>query len=119
MYCKKCHSFVYVGETGNTLYQRHLLNFSRIRTRHSDLVADHFYTNIHDVADFWVMGLEKLNGSDIYRKTMEQLWKNKLRTYLPFSINSKEQDGKARQYATSVGARAETTSTPSTLFQLY
>jgi len=28
-----------------------------------------FFTNVHDVADFSVMGLEKLNGSAIYRKT--------------------------------------------------
>ncbi|KAH3804261.1 hypothetical protein DPMN_132545 [Dreissena polymorpha] len=47
------------GETGDTLYQRHLLNLSRIRTRHNDPVAKHFYTNGHSVADFRVMGLEK------------------------------------------------------------
>jgi len=44
----------------------------------SDPVAEQFYTNGHEVAYFSVMGFEKLNGSAIYRKTMEQLWKNKL-----------------------------------------
>jgi hypothetical protein len=29
------------------------------------------------------MGLEKLYGNDQYRKTIENLWKNKLRTYRP------------------------------------
>jgi len=38
----------------------------------SDPVAEHFYTNGHEVAYFSVMGFEKLNGSAIYRKTMEQ-----------------------------------------------
>jgi len=53
-------------------------------------VAEHFYTNGHSVADFSLMGLEKLNGSAIYRRTMEQLWKDKLRTYKHHGINVKE-----------------------------
>ncbi|KAH3802440.1 hypothetical protein DPMN_156117 [Dreissena polymorpha] len=56
---ERCKIVVYVGETGDTLYQRHLLNLSRIRTRHNDPVTEHFYTNVHSVADFLVMGLEK------------------------------------------------------------
>ncbi|KAH3889564.1 hypothetical protein DPMN_013623 [Dreissena polymorpha] len=36
--CRRCRRFVYVGETGGTLYQRHRLNLSRIRTQHSDPV---------------------------------------------------------------------------------
>ncbi|KAH3751779.1 hypothetical protein DPMN_186349 [Dreissena polymorpha] len=58
-------------ETGDTLYQRHFLNLSRIRTRHKDPVAEHFYTNGHSVADFRFMGLEQLNGSDEHLKTIE------------------------------------------------
>jgi len=82
---------------GDTLYQRHLLNLSRIRTRHADPVAAHFYTDGHSVADFRVMGLEKLHGSDDYRRTMEQLWKRKLRTYRPYGINTQEW-GSARKW---------------------
>ncbi|KAH3822043.1 hypothetical protein DPMN_123812 [Dreissena polymorpha] len=82
--------FVYVGETGGTLYQRHLLYLTRIRTQHSDPVAEHFYTDRHSMDDFQIMGLEKLSGSDEYRKTMEQLWKSKLRTYRPYGINVQE-----------------------------
>jgi len=88
--CRRCRRFVYVGETGGTLYQRHLLNLSRIRTQHSDPVAEHFYTDGHSMDDFQIMGLEKLSGSDEYRKTMEQLWKSKLRTYRPYGINVQE-----------------------------
>ena len=67
-----------------------LLNLPRIRTRHADPVAAHFYTDGHSVADFRVMGLEKLSGSDDYRRTMEQLWKRKLRTNRPYGINTQE-----------------------------
>jgi len=73
-----------------TLYQRHLLNLSRIRTRHADPVAAHFYTDGHSVADFRVMGLEKLHGSDDHRRTMEQLLNRKLLTYRPYGINTQE-----------------------------
>jgi len=88
--CRRCSRYVYVGETGGTLYQRHLLNLSRIRTQHSDPVAVHFYTDGHSMDDFQIMGLEKLSGSDEYRKTIEQLWKGKLRTYRPYGINVQE-----------------------------
>ena len=40
--CKKCCKMMYVGQTGDTFYQRMLLNFSRIRTRKHDNVAEHF-----------------------------------------------------------------------------
>ncbi|KAH3883074.1 hypothetical protein DPMN_007022 [Dreissena polymorpha] len=89
VHCERCKTFVYVGETGDTLHQRHLLNLSRIRTRHNDPVAEHFYTNGHSVAGFRVMGLEQLNGTDEYRKTIEQLWKRKLRTFKPYGLNTK------------------------------
>ncbi|KAH3709007.1 hypothetical protein DPMN_068467 [Dreissena polymorpha] len=72
--CRRGRKNVYVGETGGTLYQRHLLNLSRIRTQHSELIAEHFYTD----------------GSDEYRETIEQLWKAKLRTYRSYGINVQE-----------------------------
>ena len=90
VFCERCRAYVYVEETGGTLYQRHVLNLSRIRTRHADPVAAHFYTDGHSVAVFRVMGLEKLHGSDDYWRTMEQLWKGKLRTYRPYGINTLE-----------------------------
>ncbi|KAH3791634.1 hypothetical protein DPMN_145123 [Dreissena polymorpha] len=66
------------------------LNLSRIRTPHTDPVVEHFYTNGHSVADFRVMGLQKLNGFEEYRKTIEQLWKRKLRTFKPYGLNVKD-----------------------------
>jgi len=29
VFCERCRAYVYIGETGDTLYQRHLLNLSR------------------------------------------------------------------------------------------
>ena len=34
VHCLRCRKFIYVGETGDTLYQRHLLNLSRIRNKY-------------------------------------------------------------------------------------
>jgi PhoPQ-activated pathogenicity-related protein len=50
---------MYVGQTGDTFYQRMLLNFSMIRTRKHDNVAEHFYSENHNVNDFMVIGIEK------------------------------------------------------------
>ena len=58
---------MYVGQTGDTFYQRMLLNFSMIRTRKHDNVAEHFYSENHSVNDFMVIGIEKVFGEDTYR----------------------------------------------------
>jgi hypothetical protein len=69
VYCKRCGRYIYVGETGDTLYQRHL-NLSRTRTKYNGPLAAHF---LHERPQ--LMGLEKLYGNDQYRKTIEHLWK--------------------------------------------
>ena len=89
VFCMKYTKSVFVGETGDTLYQRQLLNLSRIKTIHGDQVAIHFYTDGHTIQDFSVMGLEKLHGDKQYRKTIENLWKVKLSTSPPHGINIK------------------------------
>ena len=81
VFCKKCTKYVYVGETGDTLYQRQLLNLSRIKTKYGDPVAIHFYTDGHTLQDFSVMGIEELHGDEQYRKTIENVWNVKLSTY--------------------------------------
>lgn len=78
MFCKKCNKIVYVGETGVTLYQRHVLNLSLIRRETNDPVAMHFYTDEHTVEDYSVIGIEKLYKDETYRKFRENLWKTKL-----------------------------------------
>ena len=91
IFCKRCDRYVYVGETGDKLYQRQLLNLSLIIRKQDDPVAKHFFTQNHDLGDFGVVGLEKLFGSKEYRETREKLWMKKLKTFRPFGINTKEQ----------------------------
>ena len=91
LFCVKCNKYIYVGETGDTLYQRHILNFSLIRRHQDDPVAKHFYTDDHTKEDFRIVGIEKLYGSDEYRKTRELLWMKKMKTFKPHGINTKEQ----------------------------
>ena len=79
-----------MGETGNTLYQRQIFNFSLIRRQSDDPVAKHFYTDNHTVEHFEVIGLEKLYQDVFYRRNRENLWKKKLNTFKPYGINTKE-----------------------------
>ena len=89
VYCRKCAKYVYVGETGDILYQRQLLNLARIKTKYGDPVAIHFYTDEYTIQDFSVMGLQKFHSDEQYRKTIENLWKVKLSKYRPQGVNTK------------------------------
>ena len=90
VYYRRCMSYIYVGRNGRLTLSVTSSNLSRIRTKHDDPVAEHFYTNDHNVTNFDVMGLEKLDGTDLYQKTLEQLWKSMLRTYWRYGVNTKE-----------------------------
>ena len=72
IFCLKCNRYVYVGETGDTLYQRHILNFSLIRRRQNDPVAKHYFTDNYTSDDYKIVGIEKLYGSDEYRHKRER-----------------------------------------------
>ena len=79
---------MYVGQTGDTFYQRMLLNFSMIRTRKYDNVAEHFYNENHSVNDFMVIAWYwKVFGEDTYRKVNESLWIKKFKTFSPLGLN--------------------------------
>jgi hypothetical protein len=52
--------FIYVGETGDTLYERHLLNFSLIRRQKPDPIAIHFNSTEHSVNDYEIVALETI-----------------------------------------------------------
>ena len=90
VFCTQCNKFIYVGETGDTLYQRMSLNFSRIRTGRDDQLCNHFREKGHSVEHFKVMGIEKLHGNTAYRRTIERLWKKKLNTYKPRGLNTQD-----------------------------
>ena len=74
----------------NTLYQRHQLNLSRIRTgRNLEPVSAHFRNENHSIRDYGIIGIEKTNKNDEYRKTRELFWISKLKTWKPHGLNVK------------------------------
>ena len=81
--CKICCKTMYVGQTGDTFYQRMLLNFSMIRTRKLDNVAEYFYSENHSVNDFMVIGIANVFGEDTYRKVRESFWIKKIENVFP------------------------------------
>ena len=90
IFCNKCEAVVYVGETKQTLYARHLSNFSRIRTSNLDDVTGHFtINNLHSLENYEVFGIEKIYREDEYRKAREVFWISKLQTLKPRGLNTK------------------------------
>ena len=90
IHCTKCSANIYVGQTGDTLYQRMLLNFSKIRTRKTeDPVAKHFCEKKHSIEDFKVVAIEKVSGDKIYREVKESFWIKKLKTFEFPGLNTK------------------------------
>ena len=90
IYCEKCKNMIYVRETINNLYQRHQLNLSRIRTgRNLEPVSAHFRNENHSVRDYGIIGIEKTNKNEEYRKTREIFLINKLKTWKPLGLNVK------------------------------
>ena len=89
LFCKHCDKCIYVGETEETLYQRHLLNLSLVRRQKPDPIAIHFNSTEHSVNDYEIMVLEKKCGDNSYRETIEKLRMDKLRTFKPHGLNTK------------------------------
>lgn len=87
--CTKCEKLIYVGQTGDTLYQRMLLNFSKIRTNKTDdPVANHFIQHNYSMKNLKVTAIERVFGTEIYRKTKEAFWIQKLKTLEPDGLNT-------------------------------
>ena len=64
--CTQCKSLVYVGQTGDTLYQRMILNFSKIRTlKKDDPVGKHFLQKSHTKKNLKVIGIKKVLGTKV------------------------------------------------------
>ena len=66
LFYKHCDQFIYVGETEDTLFQRHLLNVSLIRRQKPDPIVIHFNSTEHSVNDYEIVALEKICGNDSY-----------------------------------------------------
>ena len=91
IYCETCKKIVYVGETGNNLYQRHQLNLSRIRTgRNLDPLTSHFRSAGHGTEDYKILGIERITKDEEYRKARELFWIKKINTIKPNGLNTKE-----------------------------
>ena len=90
VFCEKCQSLVYVGETMTTLYKRHIQNISRIRnSKNEDDLIKHFTDADHSLRHYKIFGIEKIHKDDSYRKTREQFWISKLQTLQPLGLNKK------------------------------
>ena len=90
IYCEQYRNIIYAWETMNTLYQRQQLNLSRIRTgRNLEPVSAHFRNENHSIRDYRIIGIEKTNKNEEYRKTREIFWINKLKTWKPLGLNVK------------------------------
>ena len=90
IFCVKCSSVVYVGETGNELYTRMQDHLSKIRHNYSDSdVAQHFNNNNHRNDQFRVIGIEKVRQTDkLYRRGRETFWIECLKTMKPVGLNN-------------------------------
>ena len=72
--CTQCNRNIYVGQTGDTLYQCMLLKFSKIRTgKIYDPVTNHFCQIDHSVDNFKVLGIDQVQGEKIHREVKESL----------------------------------------------
>ena len=88
--CERCNKLLYVGETMNSLYKRHTQNLSRIDRRNgADAITQHFTEGQHTKEDYKIVGIEKIERNDNYRKTREQFWITKLKTLKPVGLNTK------------------------------
>jgi hypothetical protein len=58
-----------------------------IRTKKSDTIAEHFFSNGHSVQDFSVIGIEKIYRDETDRKVKESFWIKKLKTLSPDGLN--------------------------------
>ena len=74
----------------NSLYKRHAQNLSRIDRRSgADAITQHFTEGQHTKEDYKIVGIEKIERNDNYRKTREQFWITKLKTLKPVGLNTK------------------------------
>ena len=59
-----------------------------IRRQEPDPIAIHFNFTEHCVNDYEIVALEQNCSYNSYRKTIEKLWMNKLRTFKPHGLNT-------------------------------
>ena len=86
--CKECRKVVYVGETGNTIYERFQNHISNIRRKKDEPISRHFNGKNHNLGNMKILGLESIGRLDIHRrKIRESFWIQKLQTITPGGLN--------------------------------
>ena len=65
--CKECRKVVYVGETGNTIYERFQNHISNIRRKKDDPISRHYNGKNHNLGNMKILGLESIGRLDIHR----------------------------------------------------
>ena len=66
---------IYAGETGSTVYQRPLLNLSRIIAgRNNECLNEHSSESTRTVDIFLIFRHEKCNEGELIRKVGEVIW---------------------------------------------
>ena len=86
--CSRCGSVQYVGETGRTLQARFYGHRTDIRNKKDTLVAKHFNSANHTLADLRCLVIE-LSHSERpeVRKEREKFWRHRLKTNFPDGLN--------------------------------
>ena len=88
IFCNKCKTIVYVGETGTTLYERFQNHLSAIKKKTPSPIPDHFNSGDHTVNNLEIVCVEKNRDRDIHlRKIRETFWIHKLNTLHPHGLN--------------------------------
>ena len=86
--CAQCHSTQYVGETGLTVRRRFYGHTYAIRKGLDTLVARHFVSPGHSLADMRCTVIEQVKATDAaVRKLREKFWRHKLHTNFPDGLN--------------------------------
>ena len=76
VFCDRCDTLCYVGETSTCLYTRVQNHLSSVRCGKGDLpVARHFTHEGHNIDDLKILGLEQVWKDDVfYRRQREARW---------------------------------------------
>lgn len=86
--CDRCHGKQYVGETGQTVRKRFYGHRHAVRNNVDTLVARHFRSPGHSLADLRVTVIERVRVNDVdIRRRRERFWRYKLRTNYPDGLN--------------------------------
>ena len=90
LFCAKCDSVQYVGDTRTPFKKRLALHRTHIRKDTGTHVTKHFNSPNHCLQDMRAIPIEKmLTDNHTQRKSRETFWINKLKTRHPHGLNTR------------------------------